>query len=249
MQNYREIAWFLPEATAGAAREFVRKRLPLCKRTSAARTGGYLVRTLYLDSADWRIYASVANDDEACVRLRVRSYGEDAEAPVYFEIKQRHRDLLSRYKFGLVRRAVPVVLAGALPEFEHFAPFCPKSFAACQQFVEWLQRLKAEPKFLTLFRREGFETEDRHIQVTFDRRFEWAPNSGGDLQASLAHPQGLTGDRVVLKLKYAGGFPDWHERLLESCDLDRPHQTEWDGRYVLCGHFQLNLPDLIDWIL
>ena len=81
----------------------------------------YPVHSLYLDSPDLRLYQTTINGDKNRYKLRIRFYEDRPKAPVFFEIKRRTDNTISKQRGGVKREALDQVVSGQLPLPEHMA--------------------------------------------------------------------------------------------------------------------------------
>ncbi len=196
---------------------------------------GYLVHSLYLDSASKITYWQTVQGDPERLKLRIRFYEDGPEAPCFFEIKRRkegQRIVKSRAQVlkseaeAFLRNPIahPITLE-FLPEHLRNDP---SHIAGLYAFRDLCDKLRAVPAAYTSYRRAGFESRsDNSERVTLD----------SDLRSSVYDPaKGLTAaDRkhwpkvpfkedvplntVCLELKHTGEHPRWMSLLVQRHDL------------------------------
>src|SRR5256714_13311959 len=117
MQQQRfELKYIIREDVARAARDFVSSYLEIDEYGATLPNFSYPVHSLYLDSDDLRLYHTAINGDKNRFKLRLRFYDNRKEAPVFFEIKRRVNNIISKQRGGVRRDAMFWLLAGQLPE-------------------------------------------------------------------------------------------------------------------------------------
>ena len=224
----REFKYLIPSSLADGIRAAIQ---PYCEIDPwAAKSPGrrYLIDSIYFDAPNLALFW--ANDHEVVDRfkLRVRGYPQAPGGPVFFEVKRRINDVISKTR-GRVARAQWARLLG-----DPAAPIPPdivgKDRAAVERFVMLARTLRARPYTLVRYHREPyFSRIDDYARVTFDSNiraqsvrelsFEtedrgWrAPDAAGTPRA----PDSL----VVLELKFTAAVPIWLVDLVGRFGLQR----------------------------
>src|SRR5437867_6184010 len=117
MQQQRfELKYILKEEVALAVRDFVSCYLEIDEYGATLPNFSYPVHSLYLDSDDLILYQQTINGDKNRFKLRLRFYDNRREAPIFFEIKRRMNNIITKQRGGVRRDAVAWLLAGHLPE-------------------------------------------------------------------------------------------------------------------------------------
>ena len=129
-----ELKYILSEDTALAVRDFVSSYLEIDEFGATLPQFSYPVHSLYLDSPDMKLYKSTINGDKNRFKLRLRFYENRPDAPVFFEIKRRMNNTISKQRGGVRRDAVDSLLAGHLPSPAHLVSKEPKQLLALQNF-------------------------------------------------------------------------------------------------------------------
>src|SRR6188768_829737 len=133
-QQRFELKYIIPEVVALAVRDFVSSYLECDEFGATLPNLSYPVHSLYLDSDDLKLYRSTINGDKNRYKLRLRFYENRADAPVFFEIKRRMNNTISKQRGGVRREAVDSLLAGQLPMPTHLISTEPKQLVALQNF-------------------------------------------------------------------------------------------------------------------
>src|SRR5678815_2419976 len=120
MQQSRfELKYHINEETASRVRDFVRCYLNMDEFSVGKPDYSYPVHSLYLDSDNLELYWRTVNGDKNRYKLRVRYYSDNPKSPVFFEIKRRMKDVILKQRCGVTHEAVPLLLAGQLPDPAH----------------------------------------------------------------------------------------------------------------------------------
>jgi hypothetical protein len=215
-----ELKYILSEKYALAVRDFVGSYLELDEYGATLPNFSYPVHSLYLDSEDLRLYQTTINGDKNRFKLRLRFYENRADAPVYFEIKRRMDNTISKMRGGVRREEARWLLAGHLPEPSHLISKDPRQLVALQRFCEYAHALRATPKAHIAYLREAWvNREDNSVRVTMDRQVRCEPELEGKLSTQMNHPVLVFGDAVVLELKFTNRFPNWFGDLVRVFGL------------------------------
>jgi len=173
---------------------------------------GYLVRSLYYDTYDYRAYHEKMSGDCDRIKFRLRSYSEvlDNNTIIRAELKVRKANIVEKhsafittdeYRFFLKHRCWPSHDNSILTEFERYLH---------------LQELR--PQVLIAYEREGYESRNHDdVRVTFDHRVRSAQADKlfqNHLFFKVHHPHG-----VVLEIKFKDEFPEWLKLLAQSYGL------------------------------
>jgi len=208
----------LPELRAAVA--------PYCtpdKHTGHEGTRHYTITSLYYDTPSWWTYRAKKNRHEDRFKLRVRTYGKEAEGPIFMEVKRKVGDTMIKYRERIGR--------------EGWADRGPDAVAARQvksawerPFHFWVARLGARPALLVRYQREAFASViDLYARVTFDHTIVVQAAQGrdfvGDPRAwrNVDHPRAaqLLSSVVVLELKFTANIPSWMMQIVRRLELFR----------------------------
>src|SRR5213082_2924523 len=142
MQQSRfELKYLISETTALRVRDFVRCYLAMDEFSVGRPNYSYPVHSLYLDSDTLEIYWRTVNGDKNRFKLRLRYYSDHPDTPVFFEIKRRMKDVILKQRCGVKHEAVPVLLAGQLPEESYLLSKDPSNLVAIQRFQSLIMDL------------------------------------------------------------------------------------------------------------
>src|SRR4051812_41504691 len=115
-----ELTYLVREEKALAVRNFVSFHLEPDEFAARQPEYSYPVHSLYLDSPGLETYQAVQDGHKNRFKLRIRYYS-DNDQTVYFEIKRRTNEVISKQRAGVRRDAVDALLNGELPQFHHLA--------------------------------------------------------------------------------------------------------------------------------
>ncbi len=178
----------------------------------------YAVSSLYLDTAELMLFQMTMDGNKNRYKLRIRTYGDHPEDPVFFEVKKRMDGIVYKRRCRLNRR-------GAKPFFDsiHGGPRRPVSTNVdLEEFGRLAREIVARPVMRIKYVREAYESAAGDpVRLTFDSELISSMTLGYNLSHS-GHdwvPTPLEG--TVLELKFTERYPPWVGELVERFDLGR----------------------------
>lgn len=215
-----ELKYIIPQDTALAVRDFISSYLEIDEFGATLPNLAYPVHSLYLDSPDLKLYQATINGEKNRFKLRLRFYENRPSAPVFFEIKRRMNNTISKQRGGVRREFVDALLAGQLPGPEHLVSQEPKQLLALQNFCRLMSNLQAGPKAHIFYTREAWMSRiDNSVRVTIDRTVQADAEPSSRLAAEMTSPILVFGSEAVLELKFTNRFPDWFKDLVRVFGL------------------------------
>ena len=220
MQHSRyELKYLISEEVAEKVRDFVRCYIALDEYGVGRPNYSYDVHSLYLDSDNLEIYWRTVNGDKNRFKLRLRYYSDNPKSPVFFEIKRRMKDVILKQRCGVKHEAVPVLLAGQLPEESYLLSKDPSNLVAIQRFQSLMMDLNAKPKSHIYYLREAYVADNDEVRVTMDRNVFSEPNLNPSIKVKMKKPVHSYVGFVILELKFTDRFPDWFKELVRVFGL------------------------------
>lgn len=215
-----ELKYIIPKELASHVRQFVAAYLELDEYGATMPNLSYPVHSLYIDSDKLETYWATINGDKNRYKLRLRYYNEKPESPVFFEIKARTNNSISKQRGGVRRQSVGGILAGQLPTPADLLSKEPKQFFAIQRFCDLMLRLGAKPRTHVFYWREAWISQfDNSVRVTMDRDVQCEPDPSARLLTTMTNPVRPFGENVILELKFTTRFPDWFKEMVRAFGL------------------------------
>jgi len=212
-----ELKYRVSNTTALAIREFLRSYLVLDEFSEGKPEYSYGNFSLYLDSDDYRLYWDVINGNMNRYKLRLRYYDNLPESPVFFEIKRRTDNAILKKRAAVRREAVPLLLAGHLPEPCHLLSTRPEYLNAIQHFCRLMHDIDAHPRTRVGYLREAWVSQhDNSVRVTLDRQIRSKPQTSNDLSVDFEGSLAPFEPDVILEIKFTARFPDWLTELVQA---------------------------------
>jgi hypothetical protein len=187
---------------------------------------GYRVTSLYYDSADLRCYWAKRDGIKYRRKLRVRVYGESAEArqPVMVEIKQRiNRTVQKR------RVCLPLDEAYALCDGHPVdKPADPLDRAVLSEVELLVRLLVLQPACVISYLRQPWigGPYDRGLRVTFDAQLSCRGPESGLAAGQPAH-HFIPPDWFVLEIKADDKVPLWVTRMVSRHGLQLKRMSKY----------------------
>lgn len=246
MQHQRfELKYLISEETALHVRDFVQSYLGMDEYSVGRPNYSYEVHSLYLDSMDLKTYWDTINGDKNRFKLRLRYYSTNHDSPVFFEIKRRMNNCIMKQRGGVLQAAVPVLLRGHFPEYEHLAfknNDTSKPLVALQRFSELMGTLQATPKVHIAYMREAYVSDNDQIRVTMDRMVCAEPNLSFSVKTHMTNPRRSFIGKVILELKFTNRFPDWFGDLVRTFHIMQCGAAKYVESIQAIGSEQLHSP-------
>ena len=238
-----ELKYLVSEPMARAMRQFVRCYLRPDEFAARSPDFSYAVHTLYLDSPDLCLYGATNGGDRNRFKLRIRFYDAGAASPVFFEIKRRCNESISKLRAKVRRDAVPSLLAGEWPELRHLVKPDAKQFFALQEFSRRMTRLGATPRSHVGYAREAWMSPtDNSMRVTFDRQVQCEPQFSTKLNVRVTEDNAVAPfeSHVIFELKFTNRMPNWCGELVRAFGLVRGSAAKYAEGVALMGEHRLS---------
>ena len=225
-----------------AVRDFVSSYLKIDSFGATQPNLSYPVHSLYLDSPDLRLYQTTINGDKNRYKLRIRFYEDRPKAPVFFEIKRRTDNTISKQRGGVKREALDQVVSGQLPLPEHMASDDPGHRAAIEQFIHHMKELNASPKAHVAYYREAWiSSDDNSVRVTMDRETRIEVEPTYRMATEIKFPNYVFGNNIVLELKFTNRYPDWFRELVRIFGLAQCGAAKYVDGVTLVGESKVRM--------
>jgi hypothetical protein len=235
-----ELKYLVKEETARAIRRFVSCYLKPDEFAATLPNYSYPVHSLYLDSPDLTTYQAVQCGEKNRYKLRIRYYS-DTDSTVYFEIKRRTNDVISKMRAKVRRDAVQPLLSGQPPQLRHLASPDGRQLVALQEFCRLMHALRAAPKSHVAYMREAWMSPvNNAVRVTFDRAVQCEPEFGAAMTTALGNAVTPFDDQVVLELKFVDRMPVWFSEMVRLFGLVRGGAPKYAQGISLIGEHRVS---------
>ena len=189
--------------------------------------GRSTIRSVYLDTDDYRLIRRSIEKPVYKEKLRVRSYQKaGADDTVFVELKKKFEKVVYKRRLALPHRA-------AMDALESGAPL-----PAQGQIAREIARFRAfygetlRPAMLLSYEREAyFPTDGADFRLTLDENILWRTKLI-DLGADAFGQPLLGPDEVLMELKTPGGIPLWMVRFLSENAIRRRSYSKYGNAYL-----------------
>lgn len=219
-----ECKYLISEESAAAIRSYASPYLKPDPYAAAEPDLSYDISSLYLDSPDLKLFRETEDGLLNRIKLRIRTYDDAPESPVFLEIKRRFNQLVLKGRAPVDRNVMATLLAGGAPD----ASFLQVDHQDCyEEFSAWMARWLAQPTVWVGYRREAYVgTINRDVRITMDRNLRCCPVDRANGMARISW-QPVETRMVVLEVKFDHSFPDWVTRLIQQFQLDRRSYSKY----------------------
>lgn len=212
-----EIKYLVAPYRLAAVRAFIRPFTVVDRIGLPPGVNAFSVCSLYLDSEDLVTYRQAATGEMQRFKLRLRTYSDDADAPVFLEVKRKSNRVVSKLRARLSRAAAKAWLNGC--QVGHVA-HDDRAYEAAEIFRDLQARVGARPVMRVRYRREAYESQpDARVRITFDTELAYAVTLDDELGHVAGRWAAPSVDGVVLEVKFTGGLPDWVQELVRAFAL------------------------------
>jgi hypothetical protein len=200
--------------------------------TQSSPRSRYLVRSLYYDTDDYKLFIEKMGGDSNRIKFRIRTYGNShAENPdIRVELK--------------VRRANQSIKYSTFIDMEEYLDFMKtnhwpnKEDKILHEFERHLHLFNLHPKSLVEYYREGYQTRDgQNIRLTFDHNIR--SMHANQLFPSTTYWQSHYEQGIVFEIKHQNQLPRWLNAIIKDHGLT----LVANSKFAL--GIQVNQPDII----
>jgi len=195
------------------------------KYTNRSTRRSYLVSSLYLDTPDYRFYWEKQHGIKDRIKFRLRTYSlpPDKNTLIYWEIKQKYQDFISKERLSLPWGITQQFLNQSIS----FAKLSRRikdgtSLKTLSKFYFNTQKLRLKPVVLVNYQREPWLdpnfTLHSNFRLTFDYKITASPIKSF---SKHSYYSSVLSDWVVLEIKFNGPIPKYVNKIVKSFNLSR----------------------------
>ena len=177
--------------------------------------GGYRVRSLYFDSIDDECLYQKQSGDLLRKKIRLRTYGDDANNTVRFEIKRKYGQIVKKDAATISKEDAAEICLG------NYAILLDKNNPVLNEIYTTFVTKLYKPKVIVEYKRVAFILPISNIRVTFDQ----------DLRSNINHLDLFSPvkdlmpvvieDKQILEIKYDEFFPGYLRNVLSAVSSER----------------------------
>lgn len=226
-----ELKYVLPTSALSEVRRAIEPFVDLDKHGKGYEEVGYTVRSIYLDSPEFRYYQEKQQHLQHRKKIRIRGYNTPAkDAVVYLELKRKITSKISKERAPVRYADVrPLLRSGRYADY--LLDASEKAHAAGRHVLYQAHRDRLGPTCLVVYEREAFFGKfDHTFRLTLDR------NLRGFIYPDL---DGLFRDddlrdvlpgQFILEIKFNTRLPAWARQFVAAFGLMQRSAS----KYCLC---------------
>ena len=194
----------------------VRNRIePIMNIDSHQKGDHYCIRSIYLDSPDYRCFRENLAGVSPREKLRIRIYNGDP-SKISAEIKIRHRETISKLSADISKETLDAIISGdrgmipalLVKDMELEKNKTDLKRRALEKYISYIVGEGFSPACMVNYERCAFVYEPCNVRITFDRNVETTRNYAGFFDDSLSAIPVLDNGMHVLEVKYDEFLPD-----------------------------------------
>jgi SPX domain protein involved in polyphosphate accumulation len=179
----------------------------------------YPISSLYLDADGFTLYRETIEGKKSRFKLRVRTYSDAPELPVFAEIKRREKGIVRKMRCPIGRELLSAILAGTAAEPDDLDE---RQRTAFREFCRLVLAQSARPRVLVRYDREAWVAADgSDTRVTFDRGLRTLRAEAPIVLVDAPGFRAVEARGVVLELKFNDRCPSWLQNVVRRHSLRR----------------------------
>ena len=188
-------------------------------RFAAERPGHrYPISSLYLDSDDLHTYQQTVGGEKNRFKLRLRTYDDNPDSPVYFEVKRKVNNIVSKHRAAVPREAAQQLLEHRQTTLD--LGVSQEERADLEEFLLHADLMHARPVVRVAYQREAYESRSGDpVRITVDTELRHAMTLDFDLSHESGRWQSTPVEGAIIEIKFTERFPTWVSDLIRALDL------------------------------
>lgn len=225
-QNRYECKFVVPEEVVADVINSVQPHVEPDPYAATQQDHSYEIASLYLDDPFDTLYRETIEGRAERFKLRVRSYGNDADQErrtVFLEVKRRYNSIVRKLRCPVPHDLLEDLLHGGnITRDESLSALPDMHRPALNEFLRLSATRAAGPRCTVRYRRQAYVgIDDLDTRVTFDRHLSTLPTESTRVEhrdpCYIAVPTG----GVILELKYTNQMPPWMAVTIRKLELQR----------------------------
>ncbi len=209
--------YLVTESTAAMITGMMQPYMRFDRYSELKENNSYPIMSLYLDSENLKLYTETRTGKKNRFKLRIRSYTDDPEYPVFFEIKRRLERVIVKSRVMVM----PSGIKGLLQNTTSTGPKDNIETKILNQFLFYKNIIGARPIIKIYYDRQAYEgIHDKRVRITFDRNLMYTTQNVSDISLQSNSWQKMSINRVVLEIKFTGQYPPWLTRMVQALNIN-----------------------------
>ena len=247
----RELKYYLAQELYPELIRLIRPYMRLDEHLKQREAKSYLVRSLYLDTNDLKLYHEKLDGSSQRKKFRIRGYN-DNRSEIFLEIKQKYNDIVIKERALVDYEELPKILdcyginSSSFLFDQTFSFKKRKSLdggynpngkrssseiKVLNSFLFFIPFLQLHPTVLIAYEREAYTgIFDDSVRLTIDRNLKCLPGRFAYDLFYKGTDWAFVNSRCILELKFNGSLPLCFKRIIQQLNL----WTEAISKYCLC---------------
>lgn len=228
-----ECKYLVPVRQLDSIRRWLAPFIKPDKMADPDNGNAYTLASIYLDSPDLRLYRMTVDGLKNRFKLRIRSYSDASEAPLYFEIKRRVDQVILKSRVEVAREVWLDVLDGRVRPSSVMEG---KDLRHMESFMDLHAKLHARPILHNRYVREAYQSHELDpVRITFDTQLCYIPTPDTNLRLDdprwrpvpvnqmCEYPlwRHMPEHAVIMEVKFTNAFPAWVAAMTQAFQLQK----------------------------
>jgi len=235
ISNRREYKYLIPADLLDVIRNELRPHLIYDSFAGKRVSKEYSVRSIYLDTIDFKHYYEKVQGLKIRKKFRIRGYNTcEEDSKVFFEIKRKYDNFISKNRSSTYfANLEPMLRSG---DFESLILNGDKEIVLkdANHFFYYYYRESLRPLILIVYEREAYYSKfDPKFRISFDKNlrskdFPEITDLYNDDVLSIVNP-----NFFILEVKFSGSYPSWMKDIFTKYNIKRRSVS----KYNICLDF------------
>jgi hypothetical protein len=219
LTSRHECKYFMRPELMDPVRAFIRPFVDVDSFANRFREHRYPICSLYLDTPDLSLYHGTIHGHKNRYKLRVRSYSDEPDASLFFEVKRRLDGIVMKRRWGIDRPEAVKFLTGhvgASNQSQSDDDSSPSEFQILRALTG------ARPVIRVKYMREPYNAlGGTSARITFDTDLHYSVTPLPDVSLNGPGWNQVPLEGPILEIKFTGSCPAWVGDLIRKFDLRR----------------------------
>ncbi len=220
-QSRYEYKYIINAALVSRIRDYIEPYTQMDSHLQKYKRQTYTVRSLYFDTPTLDFYYEKMDGVKIRKKLRVRTY-DDTDDYAFLEIKRKYVNCVAKERSRMSILTIERLINAPENNSYEFPPDDHNARLVSGKFLYNLLKKGLVPTLLVVYEREAYTEKglDQN-RVTIDKNIcaLSKPDLGEIMQTDHCVP--VTGDRVILELKFDDMMPQWMKNLTIELKLKK----------------------------
>lgn len=215
LRSRYECKYLISEMLVAQLREFIHPFMEPDRYALRHPNLRYPICSLYYDSHDLSLYQQTVSGEKNRFKLRIRTYDDLPDSPVFFEVKRKSNAIVSKHRGILSREAAVSLVSRERSSLELSDD--PQNRSELDQFVLQSDLIEANPVMRVAYMREAYESRNGDpLRITIDTELRHTMTLDYDLHHSTGRWVTTPVQGAIIEIKFTERFPAWISDLVRT---------------------------------